>query len=48
MPDSNNGRDSASRAESKSLDSAIFAQQKSNQKSRVEHPVVSVVGVGGG
>ena len=28
------------------IDSAIFAQQKSNQKSRAEHPVVSVVGVG--
>ena len=27
---------------------AIFAEQKSNQKSRAEHPVVSVVGVGGG
>ena len=39
LPDSKNSAcGSTSRAESMLIDSAIFAQQKSNQKSRAEHP----------
>ncbi|WP_395001962.1 hypothetical protein, partial [uncultured Helicobacter sp.] len=41
MPNTINGRDSASRAESKDLDSAIFAKQKSNQYVGAQAPTAS-------